>query len=42
MMSALCCRYTFMLPTDGEWGAVDESGTWSGLVGMLQMKVNTA
>lgn len=29
-------RYELVEPPDGQWGVVDDSGNWSGIVGMLQ------
>ena len=30
--------YNLRQPPDGQWGAPKPSGTWSGMVGMLEMK----
>ena len=31
--------YTTILPRDGEWGAPQDDGTWSGMVGQLHDKI---
>ena len=31
--------YNVIEPPDGEWGAMKEDGTWSGMVGQLQAKI---
>ena len=31
--------YTVSLPPDGEWGALRDDGTWSGMVGQLKREV---
>ena len=30
--------YTVSVPPDGEWGALRDDGTWSGMVGQLDTK----
>ena len=30
--------YTTIVPPDGEWGALKDDGTWSGMVGQLHTK----
>ena len=30
--------YTTIVPPDGEWGALKDDGTWSGMVGQLLTK----
>ena len=30
--------YTVSVPPDGEWGALRDDGTWSGMVGQLNTK----
>ena len=30
--------YTTIVPPDGEWGALKDDGTWSGMVGQLHNK----
>ena len=30
--------YTVTTPPDGQWGALKEDGTWSGMVGQLETK----
>ena len=31
--------YTVSVPPDGEWGALRDDGTWSGMVGQLKSEV---
>ena len=31
--------YTVSVPPDGEWGALRDDGTWSGMVGQLKREV---
>ena len=40
-MSSTCLifRYTLSLPSDMEWGHIDENGTWNGLIGALNDRV---
>ena len=33
------CSYDLVQPADGQWGAQDKSGNWTGIVGELQRKV---
>ena len=37
--SILFFSYTIKEPDDGQFGAVDENGTWSGFIGLLIRKV---
>ena len=30
--------YTVTIPPDGEWGSMNDDGTWSGMVGQLATK----
>ena len=30
--------YTTIVPPDGEWGSLQDDGTWSGMVGQLHTK----
>ena len=35
----LVFRYTLSLPSDMQWGHIDENGTWNGLIGALNDRV---
>ena len=39
LVSILFFSYTIKEPDDGQFGAVDENGTWSGFIGLLIRKV---
>ena len=31
--------YTVSVPPDGKWGALEDDGSWSGMVGQLQREI---
>ena len=39
MKSSDFCRYRFTVPADKQWGVMDENGTWDGIAGDIQRKV---
>lgn len=41
LMTSYWYRFCLSLPPDLGWGAEDDDGNWSGLVGILQRKVGT-
>ncbi len=44
MAQSLCltvCRYNLSMVKDGQWGGKEDDGSWNGLAGELQRKVNT-
>ena len=38
----IICRYEITSPPDGQWGTETPNGSWTGLVGQLQQRVNIA